>query len=75
MQYGVEERTIRSMRVVVIKCFKCGEEVHKCRECPLWQKQVRVACLVGEKAHQRAERKPACLEREKAQERDGKRKL
>ena len=35
MQYGVEEKTIRSMRAAVVKCFKCGEERHKCRKCPL----------------------------------------
>jgi len=68
MQCEVEERMIRSIRVAVIKCFKCREERHKCRECPLWQKRVRVACLVGGKAHQRAERKLVCLERGKAQE-------
>jgi len=35
MQYGVKERTIRRHKVVVVKCFKCGEKRHKCRECPL----------------------------------------
>jgi len=33
MQYGVEERTIRSVRVVV-ECFKYGKEGHRYRECP-----------------------------------------
>jgi len=33
MQCRVEEKVIRSIRVVV-ECFKCGEEGHKCRECP-----------------------------------------
>jgi len=32
MQCGIEEKTIRSVRVVV-ECFKCGEEGHKCRVC------------------------------------------
>jgi len=31
MQYGVEERTIRNIRMVVVKCFKYGEEEYKCR--------------------------------------------
>ena len=42
MQYGVEEKMIRSMRVAMVKCFKCREEGHKCKKCLLWQKQVRV---------------------------------
>jgi len=63
----VEERTIRSMGIAV-RCFKCGEEGHKCRECPLWQKQARVVRLVGEKAHQQEERKLAHLKRGKVQE-------
>jgi len=69
MQCGVEERTIRSIRMVV-KCFKCGEEGHKCRMCPLWKKrEKRVACPDEGKAHQK-KRKPACPIREKAQERE-----
>jgi len=39
MQCGVEEKTIRSMRIVGVKCFKCGEKGHKCREYPLWIKR------------------------------------
>jgi len=74
MQCGVKERTIRSMGIAV-RCFKCRKEKHKCRECPLWQKQARVVCPVGEKAHQQEERKPVCLEREKAQECGKKRKV
>jgi len=62
MQCGVEERMIRSVRVVV-ECFKCGEEGHKCRECPQWERKVkRVACPKEGKAHQ-GERK---VEEEKA---------
>jgi len=69
MQCGVEGKIIRSIRVVV-KCFKCEEEGHKCRECPLWEKKVkRVARPNGGKAHQE-ERRPARPIREKAQERE-----
>jgi len=39
MQCGVEEKTIRSMRILGVKCFRCKEEGHKCRECPLWKKR------------------------------------
>jgi len=74
MQCGVEERMIRSMGIAV-RCFKCGEEEHKCREYPLWQKQVRVAHPVEGKAHQQKERKPAHLERGKGQECGKKQKL
>jgi len=68
MQCGVEERVVRSTRMVVVKCFKCGEKGHKCRECPLWKKKLkRVARPDGEKVHQE-ERRPAHPIREKMQE-------
>jgi len=52
----------------VVKCFKCGDKGHKCRECPLWERKVkRVARLKEGKVHQ-GERRPACPIREKAQE-------
>jgi len=35
MQCDVKERIIRKQKRVEIECFKCGEEEHKCRECPL----------------------------------------
>ena len=35
MQCGVEERTIRSVGIVGVKCFKCRKEGHKCREYPV----------------------------------------
>jgi len=45
------------MRTVVVKCFKCEEEGHKYRECPLWEKKVkRVARPKEGKAHQREKR-------------------
>jgi len=73
MQCGVEEKTIRNVRIMVVECFKCGEEGHKCRECSLWKKKVkRVARPNRGKAHQE-ERRPARSIREKAQE--GKKRL
>jgi len=35
MQYRIEERIVRNVRMAVMKCFKCREKGHKCRECPL----------------------------------------
>jgi len=35
MQCKIEERVVKSIRTVAVRCFKCGEERHKCRECPL----------------------------------------
>jgi len=35
IQCEVEERVVRSMRTVAIRCFKCREKGHKCRECSL----------------------------------------
>jgi len=70
MQCGVEERMVRSMRMEVVRCFKYGEEGHKCRECPLWERKVkRVARPREGKAHQE-ERRPARPIREKVQERE-----
>jgi len=65
MQCGIEGKTIRSVRVAV-KCFKCGKEGHKCRECPQWEgKEKRVACPREGKAHQ-GERRLRRMEEEKA---------
>jgi len=56
MQCGVEEKIVRNMRTVVVKCFKCEEEEHKCRECPLWEKKVkRVVCPDGERCTKKRE--------------------
>jgi len=56
------------MRTIAVRCFKCGKERHKCRECPLWEKKAkRVAHPNGRKVHQE-ERRPVCPIREKVQE-------
>jgi len=39
MQCRVEEKTIRSVRMLGVKCFRYGEKGHKCRECLLWKKR------------------------------------
>jgi len=65
IQYGVEGKTIRSVRVVV-ECFKCGKEGHKCRECPQWKrKEKRMVCPREGKVHQ-GERRLRRMEEEKA---------
>ena len=72
MQCGVKERTIRRYEVVVVKCFKCGEKGHKCRECPLWEKKERVVHVAKpQKAHQ--QKGPVHYVKRKAQE--GERRL
>jgi len=43
MQCGVEEKMIWRQEVVAVKCFKCGEKEHKCRECLLWKQIKKVA--------------------------------
>jgi len=35
MQCGVKERVVRDVRMEAVRCFKCEEEGHKCRRCPL----------------------------------------
>ena len=58
MQCSVEERVVRGARREVVRCFKCREEGHKYRECPLWEKKVkRVACPDEGKAHQKEKRR------------------
>jgi len=66
MQCGVEEKMIRSMRMLGVKCFRCGEEGHKCRECPLWKK---VAHMARPRKAQQEERL-AHPEKGKAQEKE-----
>jgi len=75
MQCGIEERVVRSMRMAVVRCFRCREEGHKCRECPSWikkRKEKRAACVAKpQKAQQ--EKRPAYPVKGKAQE--GERRL
>ena len=71
MQCGVEEKTIRSMRRMGVKCFRCGEEGHKCRECPLWVRKEKAAHVAKPQKVQQ-EKRPAHSIRGKVQE---KRKL
>jgi len=75
MQCGVEERAVRNMRTVVVKCFKCGEERHKCRKCPVWirrKNEERAACVARPQKVQQ-EKRPAHPVKGKAQE--GERRL
>ena len=72
MQCGVEERIVRSIRMEAVRCFKCGKEGHKCRECPLWVKKEKVARVATPQKAQQKER-PARPVRGKAQE--GERRL
>ena len=54
----MEERVVRGARRKVVRCFKCREEGHKCRECPLWEKKVkRVARPDKGEAHQEEKRR------------------
>jgi len=69
MQCGVEERVVRSVRIEAVRYFKCGEEGHKCRWCPLWKKEKRVAYPKEGKVHQ-GERRLAHPEKGKAQEKE-----
>ena len=66
MQCGVEEKVVRNIRIVVVRCFSCGEEGHKSRVCPQKEKkEYRVVHPYKRKVHQ--EKKPAHLARGKAQ--------
>jgi len=35
IQCGIEEKVVRSIRTVAVRCFRCREQGHKCGECPL----------------------------------------
>jgi len=72
IQCGIEERVVRNLRVVVMKCFKCGEEGHKCRECPVWikrRKEEKAAHVARPQKAQQEER-PARPVRGKAQQKE-----
>jgi len=71
MQCRIEEKVVRSMRTVAVRCFKCREEGHKCRECPLWVKKERAACVASPRKAQQ-ERRPARPVRGKVQEEERK---
>ena len=64
MQYSIEERVVRSMRMAVVKYFRCGKEGHKYRMCP--KKEKRVARPKKGKAHQGKRREVRRVEEEKA---------
>ena len=53
IQCRVEGRTIRRVGVVKVECFKYGERGHKCRECPLWVRKKKPACLVKKKVQEK----------------------
>ena len=72
MQCGVEERIIRRVGVVEVKCYKCGEMRHKYREYLLWKRKEEVIYAAKlQKAHQQKEL--ACPIKGKAQK--GERRL
>ena len=51
-----------------VKYFKCGEKEHKCRECPLWVKKEKAACVAMPQKVQQ-EKRLACPAKGEAQER------
>jgi len=62
---------VRSIRTVAVKCFKCREEGHKCKECPLWVKKERAARVTSLQKVQQG-RRLACSVRKKVQEEERK---
>ena len=56
MQCGIEERVVRSVRMEAVRCFKYGEEGHKCRWCPTWKKKKRPARPEKKKAQEKERR-------------------
>jgi len=56
MQCGVEKKIIRRIGAVEVKCFKCGEKGHKCKECPLWVRKEKVVHMARSQKVQQEER-------------------
>jgi len=56
MQCGIEERVVRSIRIEAVRCFKCRKEGHKCRWCPAWKKEKRLAHPEKEKVQEKERR-------------------
>jgi len=72
MKYGVELRRQEAKHEEWrVECYKCREEGHKCRECPLWERKKRVVCVARpQKVYQQKE--PARPVKGKVQEEERK---
>ena len=46
----MKERIIKKQKTVKVKCFKCGEKGHKCKEYSLWKEKKKLQ-VVEEVAH------------------------
>ena len=68
MQCGMEEQVVRRQELVRVECFKCGEEGHKYKECPLWMRKEKATHVAKPQKVQQKER-PACPVKGKVQER------
>jgi len=71
MQCSEAEGVVRSMKMALVKCFRCGDEGHKYRVCP--KKEKRVARPKKGKVHQgkRREGRRHTLKREKRSKKNG----
>jgi len=60
------------MRTIVVRCFRCREEGHKCKECPSWikRKSEERAARVARPQKAQQEKELACPEKGKAQEKE-----
>ena len=74
MQCGIEEKVVKSMRMVAVRCFECREQGHKCRDCPLRikKKEEEKVVHVAKPQKTQQEKRPACPAKGEAQ---GQRKL